>query len=189
MARICDICGGTIGFKAFHCLDGMLCKNCYRIVSNQFTTTITGSTLLDLKMTYIKNAAPIDLGSGGFRITKKIGTFLFLDEQHKKFCIPSNQKITGQYTRPKIYRFGELSSYKLVADPPMPPEKLATLSENKRNSVIVKKLCVRLRMKNGNTRDVVVIPSPVRSSSYAFRKSYQIAMDLLRDLDYINHNT
>lgn len=56
MSKTCDICGQKIGLKAFHCQDGVLCKDCYKLVSNNLTSTITAKTLLELKSIYIQNA-------------------------------------------------------------------------------------------------------------------------------------
>lgn len=185
MARICDICGGKIGFKAFHCQDGAICKHCYQIVSNQFTTTITKSTLAELKKTYIKNAQPLDMGEGGFQITRKVGSFLLLDETHRKFCLPSNRAITGQYAKPEIFRYEDLNSYKLLSDPKLPPEQLAVLAVDKHNKAVVKKLVVRLRLTNIGVRDLVILPTPVRTSSFAFRRGYKAAEEVMASLDHI----
>lgn len=53
--KICDICGAVIGRKRFRCSDGVLCKDCYQIVTNNFSDTIADKTLQDLKMTYVQN--------------------------------------------------------------------------------------------------------------------------------------
>ena len=51
MARMCDLCGKKTGWRAFHCQDGVICKDCYKIVSNHYTTTVTGKTLAVLSVT------------------------------------------------------------------------------------------------------------------------------------------
>lgn len=57
MAGICDICGGKTGFRnIFRCQDGVICKKCYQVVSNDFSHTIAKLTLVELKETYIENA-------------------------------------------------------------------------------------------------------------------------------------
>lgn len=57
MAGVCDICGGKTGFRnQFRCQDGVICKNCYQIVTNNFSSTITKLTLRELKEVYVKNA-------------------------------------------------------------------------------------------------------------------------------------
>ena len=78
MAKTCDLCGGTIKWKAFRCADGIVCKHCYAIVSNQFTKTIIQSSIEELKETYEENVKPMELGEDGFAMTRKIGTFLVL---------------------------------------------------------------------------------------------------------------
>ena len=52
MAGNCDLCGEKLGFRKFHCQDGVVCKKCYAIVSKGFSETIAKKTLAELKKTY-----------------------------------------------------------------------------------------------------------------------------------------
>jgi len=186
MAGVCDICGGRTGFRnAFRCQDGVICKNCYRIVSNNYTTTIAKSTLLELKKIYIKNAAPVDMGADGFRTTKKIGTFLLLDERDRKFCLLSNRNLTKSYARPEVFRYEDLEAYELVCQPKLTAVELEELSRGRNSETVVRKLAVRLQLKDAGIRNIIVIPSPVRASGFAFRKAWQAAEKLLQALDEI----
>lgn len=185
MAKTCDICGNKIGWKKFRCQDGVICKECYAKVSNNFTTTIVGKTLAELKKTYQINDTPIDLGEGGFQITRKVKTFLLVDEINKKFCIPGNPTVNKEYSRPEVYRYEDLQGYKLACEPELSPEELTALKEDKKNMRVIKKLKVRLRIRGVGIRDIMIISTPVRSSTYAFRQSYQIAIDLMKELDDI----
>ncbi len=185
MARVCDICGGKIGWKAFHCQDGAICKECYKLVSNGYTTTITGKTLAELKKAYVKNAKPLALGQDGFTTSRKVGSFLILDEEHKKFCLPSNYRITGQYAQPEIFPWKKLKGYKLVSDPELSPERLSTLSEDKKTDVVIKSLVIRLKIAGAEIKDIVFIPKPVRASSFAFRKAYSAAKEVMKELTCI----
>lgn len=185
MARVCDICGSKIGWKGFRCQDGIVCKKCYAVVSNGFTGTITGKTLAELKKTYQTNAVPLDLGEGGFETSRRVKTFLLIDERNRKFCIPGNPTVTKEYKRPEIYRFDQLQGYKLICEPEMSPEELAELKENRKMVKVIRKLKVRMRIRGEGIRDITIISSPVRSSGFAFRQSYQIAMNIMRELDEI----
>ncbi|MBQ6207705.1 MAG: DUF4428 domain-containing protein [Oscillospiraceae bacterium] len=61
MKQLCDICGGTTGFRnRFRCQDGVICKNCYRIVSGVYTTTVAKLTLAELKRRYIRNTEALE---------------------------------------------------------------------------------------------------------------------------------
>lgn len=187
MAGVCDICGGKTGFRnTFRCQDGVICKNCYRIVSNNYTSTITKSTLLDLKKIYIKNAPPVDMGAEGFRTTKKIGSFLLLDEENRKFCLLSNRNLTKEYARPEVFRYEELEAYQLVCDPKLTTADLDALSRDKHSTAVVQRLVVRLKLKDKGSRDIVAVPSPVRTSSFAFRKAYQETVKLLQALEELS---
>ena len=108
MAGNCDICGEKLGFRKFHCQDGVVCKKCYAVVSNGFTETITKKTLAELKKTYEANAVPLDLGEDGFVVTRKIQSLLLIDEQNKKFCISGNPTVSKEYSRPEIYHYEDL---------------------------------------------------------------------------------
>ena len=183
MAKTCDICGGKTGFlNTFRCQDGAICKNCYKIVSGNFANTITRMTLMDLKRLYIKNAQPLDMGEGGFKTTLKIGSFLLLDEKNRKFCILNNQKMTGKNTRPEIFPCEVLKSAGISASPTFTEEQLSSLAEKKDSETVIKKLSVRLELKGAGVREITVIPTPVRTSSFAFRQGYKMAQEILKCL-------
>ena len=185
MAGNCDICGEKLGFRKFHCQDGVVCKKCYAVVSNGFTETITKKTLAELKKTYKANAVPIDLGEDGFVVTRKIQSLLLIDEQNKKFCISGNPTVSKEYSRPEIYHYEDLMGYMLICEPELTPEELVHLKEDKKTVKVIKKLKVRMKIKGVGIKDLVVLASPVRSSTYAFGKSYQVAMDILKELNAI----
>ena len=185
MAGNCDICGEKLGFRKFHCQDGVVCKKCYAVVSNGFTETITKKPLAELKKTYEANAVPIDLGEDGFVVTRKIQSLLLIDEQNKKFCISGNPTVSKEYSRPEIYHYEDLMGYMLICEPELTPEELVHLKEDKKTVKVIKKLKVRMKIKGVGIKDLVVLASPVRSSTYAFRKSYQVAMDILKELNAI----
>ena len=63
--------------------------------------------------------------------------------------------------------------------------ELVHLKEDKKTVKVIKKLKVRMKIKGVGIKDLVVLASPVRSSTYAFRKSYQVAMDILKELNAI----
>ncbi|MBP3700331.1 MAG: DUF4428 domain-containing protein [Lachnospiraceae bacterium] len=186
MAKVCDICGNKTGWRSFHCQDGVICKECYKIVSNHFTTIITQKTLAELQDTYETNAVPMDLGADGFVVSKSIGAYLLVDETHHKFCLPSNRNITKQYAPPEIFTFDKLDGYMLACEPALSYEQLAALAENRKESVTVQRMTLRLRITGAGVKEIVLIPSPVRSSSYAFRKSFAAAKEILKELDYID---
>lgn len=180
MVKTCDICGGKTGlFQTFRCQDGVICKNCYRIVSGNYATTITKMTLTELKKLYIKNAQPLDMGEGGFQTTRKIGAFLLLDEKNHKFCILNNQKLTGRNTRPEVFPYAALERFQLVSEPKLSPERLFALASEKDSTEVIQRLAVRLQLKGTGVREITIIPTPVRTSSFAFRQSCKVAEEIL----------
>ena len=141
--------------------------------------------LAELKKTYEANAVPIDLGEDGFVVTRKVQSLLLIDEQNKKFCISGNPTVSKEYSRPEIYHYEDLMGYMLICEPELTPEELVHLKEDKKTVKVIKKLKVRMKIKGVGIKDLVVLASPVRSSTYAFRKSYQVAMDILKELNAI----
>ena len=75
--------------------------------------------------------------------------------------------------------------YMLICEHELTPEELVHLKEDKKTVKVIKKLKVRMKIKGVGIKDLVVLASPVRSSTYAFRKSYQVAMDILKELNAI----
>lgn len=184
MARTCDLCGGKIGWKAFHCQDGAVCKRCYRMVSGNFAAPITGLTLQELKRRYVRSAQPLNLGPDGFSVTKKAGVFLLLDEEREKFCLPNHRRNRDDTARPEIYGKAELLSACLSSRPALTREELDALARERREGAVVERLSVVLRLQGERTREIAVIPTPVRGSSFAFRQGLKTAeeiLDLLND--------
>lgn len=178
MAKTCDICGGKTGFmNAFRCQDGVICKNCYKIVSGNYAATITKMTLTELKKRYIQNAQPLDLGEDGFQSTRKIGSFLLLDEKNNKLCILNNQKLTRQNTRPEIIPYAAVDNCQLVSEPKLSGQQLSALAKDKSSTVVIHRLAVRLNLKDTGAREITIIPTSVRVSSFAFRQGYKVAED------------
>ena len=91
----------------------------------------------------------------------------------------NNQKLTGRNTRPEIFPYGALEQARLVCDPRLPAEGLAAFHADKSGESVVKWMAVRLTLKDGGRRDIVIIPTPVRTSSFAFRQSCRVAQELL----------
>ena len=83
------------------------------------------------------------------------------------------------------YHYEDLMGYMLICEPELTPEELVHLKEDKKTVKVIKKLKVRMKIKGVGIKDLVVLASPVRSSTYAFRKSYQVAMDILKELNAI----
>ena len=73
----------------------------------------------------------------------------------------------------------------LACEPSLPPVRLEELAANPRETVVIDRMVVRLRLKNAGVRELIVIPSPVRSSSFAFRRAYRAAGQILRELEEI----
>lgn len=178
MAGICELCGKTIGFKAFRCTDGKICKNCYEIVSNHFTDTITKATLTELKERYEENSRPLDLGEDGFQISYKVGTFLLLDEKNKKFCVLSNRAVTGNYARPEIFSYEALEGYEFIVSPGMTMEECLGLTSPRFQKQMIKDMRIRLKIRGTDGKDLVLLPGTVKVGGPAYRQACKYAREI-----------
>lgn len=188
MSKNCSICNKKLGWKKFRCVDGVVCADCYKIVSNQYTSKIIDKELWELLEIYnnnLKELNSINLGNDGFFTTKKIGTFLMLDEERKKICIPCNFHITKKFSNVQIIPYKSLKGYKLITEPNISFNELMDFYNNPKKQQIINYMCIRLLLDNSTTQDIVILPKSVRTSSFAFRKGYKIANNILQNLDEI----
>ena len=109
-----------------------------------------------------------------------------MDEENRKFCLLSNRNLTKEYARPEVFRYEELESYQLACDPKLTTADLNALSQDKHSTAVVQKLAVRLKLKNKGSRDIVAIPSPVRTSSFAFRQAWKEARKVVQALEELS---
>ena len=182
--KTCDICGGKRGFfHSFRCQDGVICKNCYRIVSGNYATTITGKTIQELKKIYIQNAQPLDLGADGFETTRKIGSLLLIDEGRRKFCVLNHPKKNGSAARPQIYSRSDVTAVRLQLRPAFSQDELEKLMDDKSKEQTADSLSVQISLKDGQVCRIPLLTSPVRLSTYAFRQSYQLARQMVEALN------
>lgn len=188
MSKNCSICNKKLGWKKFRCVDGVVCADCYKIVSNQYTSKIIDKELWELLEIYnnnLKELNSINLGNDGFFTTKKIGTFLMLDEERKKICIPCNFHITKKFSNVQIIPYKSLKGYKLITEPNISFNELMDFYNNPKKQQIINYMCIRLLLDNSTTQDIVILSKSVRTSSFAFRKGYKIANNILQNLDEI----
>lgn len=179
MGKTCDLCGARLGvFRTFHCLDGTICKTCYRIVSGNYTSTVAGRSLAELKRLYVQNAAPLDLGEAGFQATRRVGSFLLLDDAGRRLCILNNRRLTRQNSRPELFPFEDLEGAALVTVPPQ-----AASAEG--GDAVVERLAVDLAFRGAGRREIVIIPSPVRASGFAYHQGRKTAERILACLESI----
>ncbi|MDY2627546.1 MAG: hypothetical protein SOW08_04405 [Lachnospiraceae bacterium] len=138
-----------------------------------------------MKAAYEQNSQPIDLGEDGFQTTRRIGSFLLMDDRNKKFCILSNQGLTGKYANPEIFRFSNLDRYEVVSDPVFLKGQMAELMAEKAGVKVIRKLLIRLYLVNGETRDIIILPSPVKTSGMAYRQACKMYERISHELQNI----
>src|SRR5699024_6627261 len=86
----------------------------------------------------------------------------------------NNRMTAGQVSDPEFYSVEEIAECRLICQPAMPLEELEE-KVNRREEGSISTLKVRIDLKNGRKKEIILISKPVRIKSYAFRQSFTFA--------------
>lgn len=171
--RTCDVCKEPLGIIGkFKYADGYICKKCYKKASRQFTETIMGKSLQEIKE--LCGTKRDEKSFEEFEMTGRIGNFLLIDELNQKICIPNNRMTSQKVSDPEFYNIEDIIECQIVYQPKMTLEELEKKIA-KREEGTIRFLKVSISMKNKKKKDICLISNPVRIKSYAFRQSFNFA--------------
>lgn len=108
----CLVCGRKLRIIKFKTLDGFLCKNCYRVISFNYTRTVTQVSQQEISNIFEENQKITNLKMN-FEISKKIGSYIFFDDKNKYFCLTNNPKFTNLASKPEHYPYDAIKDVKL----------------------------------------------------------------------------
>ena len=166
--RTCDVCGDRLGMVKFRYRDGFICKDCYERASRACTETVRGMGLSEVKERC--QEAGDQAVMEDFEMTGRIGNFILIDSNRNKLCIVHNRIRTKEYKKPEIVSLDQIRYCKICCASSLSWEELR--SEEKPKEGCVAFLGLELIMDSGEkSRYIQVLSSPVRTKSYAFRKS------------------
>ncbi|MGG7077594.1 DUF4428 domain-containing protein [Clostridium sardiniense] len=111
----CDVCGNKLGLLNHQCQNGFICGSCSRTYTDYIGTTMINYKKINIqelqsvydKVQIFKN----DLIN--FKPTKSVGIYLCVNDETKKWYIPTN-KIGS--IGPRIFKFSDLVSYEVLED-------------------------------------------------------------------------
>ena len=177
--KTCDICHKPIGiFNKFRCVDGYICKGCYKKASRNYTETIAAKTLDELKMLFEQPESSEE----DFCVTGRIGNYLLADQKNKKICVLNNRMTTGQVSDPEFYAAEEITECFLDYQPRMTLEELEEkVRRREEGTVDFLKVCIKL--KHHKRKEISLISNPVRIKSYAFRQSFTFAKRIEEEIN------
>lgn len=170
--KTCCVCGSQLGIMKFKCVDGYICKSCYKKTSNNFTETIKHKTLSEIKQICEDNQTSHD---EVFEITGKIGNYVLFDEKHQKICITNNRLTQQQAKKPEICSIQEIENCRIVTYPKYSINQLETMV-NKRDETLIDSLKIVIDCRDHSKMEILFTNSPMRIKSYAFRKVLNFAI-------------
>lgn len=185
MKKVCDVCGQELGFRKFKYQEGCICKDCYQKASRNYTDTITGKTRKEV-MDLCQKQDSGEEDWGNFIRTGKIGNYILFDDKHHSFCITHNRMNEKERQKAEIIPYADLKRAALYCEPKFSREELRDLKDSRKDTVI-KALEIRVWTDSQpGMKKIVMLSSPVRAKSFAFRRIFDFAEKILDKLDTIN---
>lgn len=171
--QTCDVCSEKISFtNKFRYAQGYICKTCYKKASRCFTQTIAQMELSDILEACGEIGTSIQ--EDNFEITGRIGNYILFDEKNMKICIANNRMTQQLIKNPEFYSVKEIISCKIVSEPVHSLNQLEEMVM-KKEDVVLHSLKVKLRFKNKQEKEIILMNTSFRVKSYAFRKTLNFA--------------
>lgn len=183
----CSICEWDLRFIKMKFNGGYVCKKCYSTVSRNFTETITKKNYDDLMNIY-NSHKDNNYDIGEFQITRKIADLILFDDNHKLICLPNNRRISHKDLNPEILSYKEIVNCELKLDnKTFNDDSLLINKINDDKNKTINNLEVKIVFKNSNPsfRSINIISTPVRISSFAYKKSFEFAKSIVNELNTI----
>jgi len=169
----CLICHKMLKWMKFKCLEGYVCKECYEIVSESFSQTITQNTKSELVEIYNQRTA-VHM-SKEFETTRSIFQVILFDDKRQKICLPNHPKYTRTSLEPEFYDNNELVDYRVNVT--KYPRKI-----NKKTQ-IVGTIEILLTLKKDFSRSIWLIPNPIKVDSVTYKMMESLANKIIDELD------
>lgn len=114
LKQTCSICGRDVGLHRFQISNKeWICPDCFKKAGFNMSTQIGTMSSDSIKAILAeKDRSAVELES--FIATKKIGTYLEIDENQKKWLIPDG--FMGKNKNPLIYRYEDIVDFELLED-------------------------------------------------------------------------
>lgn len=199
---ICCICGINDGKHKI--LDGYVCKECLRLCGGFYPVTKPLKTARkeDIQFAIDENKNNQEL-INKFICTKKIGTYLEVDETNKLLLIPDG--LYGKKINPKVYGYQDILEYELLEDGESITKGglgravagglllggvgavVGGITGKKKTKTVVNSLRIKITVKNLNNPTVYInlITAATKSGSIIYKSSYNSAQEILSVLSII----
>lgn len=172
----CILCHRRLGFVKFKSRAGWVCKQCYALVSLNYTQTITNLDWPQLQALYHQQTTRQTLEPPEFMITRRINQYILLDDTHQLLCLPNNVKFSGAELAPEYFQYHMLRQSYLE-------QQIRTQA-----SLVCKNIIVQLKFQDTATvqqRAIVLVPKPIDIHSLIYATQLKVAHQLLATLHQI----
>ncbi|TDW25517.1 hypothetical protein EDD63_10444 [Breznakia blatticola] len=187
MKVTCEFCREQLKFRKFRFKDGYACKKCYAILTNQFKTTIRNRSKTELYSIYASNKNQSYDPFKEFNVTKKIGNYILIDEDKQRFCVPNNINVVKSSEKPELYDINHCHSFSIETKPKSNLFELEKQMKEK-SSKIINEIAVIFEFEN-QLRKIIILNNSVRISSFAFKKTFDFAKKIKKELDDLKNLT
>lgn len=202
---ICCICEINNGKQKI--LDGYVCKECLRSCGGFYPLTkpFKTATKEDIQSAIDENKSNREL-INKFVCTKKIGTYLEVDETNKLLLIPDG--LYGKKINPKVYSYQDVLEYELLEDGESITKGglgravagglllggvgavVGGITGKKKTKTVINSLRIKITVKKLNNPTVYInlISTATKSGSIIYKSSYNLAQEILSVLSIITDN-
>lgn len=164
--KTCSVCGKPLPlFHSFAFQEGKLCPDCYEKASHHFSRTIKQDSLAQVLDEIAKHEdGQVDVD---FEISEKVGSYLLIDKTHRKICILKGGRLDKDEYEKQIYlEAKEIQSCQI-----------------KSKGKDLKDLQVVVQCKGRPNVTMVLVPNPIRESSFAYSQSLKLAKRMQTSID------
>ena len=188
MGKTCDVCGNELGFlKKFKYAESYICKECYGKASRQFTETIRSKSFAEIKA--LCSEERDEASFENFTVTGKIGSYMLIDDKHKRICITCNRLTSQKVSEPKFLDVKDIKKVYIGYQPRMDIHTLEQLVMEQRSEQTIDHLKVGIVLENGHQEEITLVQKPLRIKSYAFRQSFQFAKRINEEVEALINET
>ena len=166
--RTCDVCGQKLVLFRFQYEEGFICRDCYEKASKNCTETIRHLDVNEIKKRCTREDSTPDFDE--FEITGRIGNYVLIDGKHRKLCIVNNRlQVRGRRT-PEILALDDIRCCCISCDSCHKWEEFQ--DDKKQKDGYARAMNMELYMDSlQEPKCIKILSSPVRTKSFAFRKS------------------
>ncbi|MEQ7033473.1 hypothetical protein ABQE22_13055 [Enterococcus durans] len=173
----CLFCAAPLKLMKFKCKDGYICKNCYEIVSLNFSQTVKNKGKEELKQIYEKHSFPQK--ETEFEITRTINQLVLFDEKNALLCLPNHLKYCKEKLKPEIFSFSSINNCQV--------ERKQTLVKEKKKEQFFGtiKIIIRTNQVEKSMKEIWLIPNPIQVNSLAYKTMDTLAEKIKQEIEQV----